>query len=56
MVISKDDGDHGSFSKMVTSETSVLNAGDRIRIWLNLTVVDVVQIVDPNVTITLLSE
>ena len=56
LTASQVDGDHGNYYKMVTGQTSTLSAGDRIRIWLNVTEVQTVNIIDPNVTVCLLSE
>jgi len=46
----------GDYYKMVTGQTSTLAAGDRIRVWLDFTTVDVSQLTDPIVTIALLSD
>lgn len=48
--------DSGDYYKMVTGQTDSLAAGDRIRVWLNFTLVDTIAVVDPILTICLLSE
>jgi hypothetical protein len=56
LVVSYDLGDAGNMAKMIKNQTSAITAGDRIRVWLNVTVVSSVSLTDPQVTLCLLSE